>query len=456
MKTLFITIPQALLIRNILRSGGYDLFKKRGYKLIIFIQCKAIPEYLQKEFANENTDLIAVGNFKIGKIHHAFILFTHFLIWSPTSRRYFRYGKQFINKPRWISLLYLLGVRIFSCIRFFKPLVRWVEKTFFDEKNMEIEDYFKKYKPDLVFATSAVSKMDIIFMKAAKRRGIPTAGMPKSWDNLTRMYLRFPPDYFLVQNEYLKDRLIRWQDIPQDKIYVIGFPQFDWYRRPEIIRTREEHFKKIGLNPALPLIFFGSQGTWYDKDYQVVEQIYEWVKNDELVKPCQMLVRPHFNNVRKSPLQHFKGKPKVVYDESYHISDVFVDNWDPLTPEIIDFVNNLYHCDVLVIVLSTLALDAACLDKPIINVLFGSKYRKGEDITPQMLYTEHYSWILESKGTSLIYTLDELKNCVNQYLLDPNIKSKERAVLREKVCYKVDGKSSERMVAAIEDILQKS
>lgn len=453
-KTIFITISQALLIRNILRSGGFELLRQSDFAMVIFLYCKEVPEYIQKEFSGEDITLIPMYHFSVSRLHHWFILFTHFLIWNKTMKRYFRYGKGYLEKSRVTAWLYLLLLRICSSIPALKKFVRWAEALFFDECYTSIEKYFDDYKPDIVFSTSITSKMDIPFLKAGKRRGIPTVTMPKSWDNVTKMYFRFIPDYFLVQNEYLKDRLVILQNVPSDRIIVVGFPQFDWYVRKDIIRSREEHLTKMGLDPKLPLIFFGSQGIWYDKDYTIAEKIYEWIETDALVKPCQMLVRPHFTNVKSTPFNRFKHKPRVAFDDSYHISDVFVDNWDPLVPEMIDFANTLYHTDVMVIILSTLALDGACFDKPIINTLFGAKYRGKEDVTPYMPYTEHYSWVLETEGTTLAHSFEQLKEALNMYLLDSKIKAKERTALRERVCYKVDGLSSKRMVDALEHILK--
>tara|TARA_Y100000310_G_C20655136_1_gene801597 strand:+ start:112 stop:1023 length:912 start_codon:yes stop_codon:yes gene_type:complete len=297
------------------------------------------------------------------------------------------------------------------------------------------------------------SKIDNIFLKEAGRRKIKTVAIPKSWDTVTKMYFRFIPDYFIVQNEYLKEQLVDLQDVSPEKIFVIGFPQFDWYTREDLIRSREEHFKKFNLDPDKPLVFFGSQGSWYDKDYTVAEKIYEWVKKDELAKPTQILFRPHFSNVKNNPFVKYKGVEKAAYDDSYNVSSDFRDSWDPTASETIDLLNTIAHADVVVIILSTLALDAACRDKSVINILYGSKYRKGKDITPLMQYSNHYEWVLETNATYKANNDEELKKYINEVLLYPENKSSEREVLRDKLCYKVDGRSSERMVKALETII---
>lgn len=454
MKTIFIVVSQTILIRNILRSGGYKLLVDRGFRLVIFLNCKEVPQYIKEEFNHPNTVLIPINDIQVSRTHRAFIKFTHLLLWTKTTKRYFRYSRNFVDRPRITAYAYLALMRVLSLLGVLKPLSRWVEKRFFPETHPEIEKYFNEYKPDLVFSTSMASKIDNVFLKAAARRNIKTVSIPKSWDTVTKMYYRFIPDYFLAQNEHLKEQLINLQNIDPGRVSVVGFPQFDWYVREDLVRSREEHFKKFGLDPEKPLIFFGSQGSWYDKDYTVAEKIYEWIKNDELVKPAQILFRPHFSNVKNNPFIKYKNEEKAAYDDSYHVSDDFRDSWDPTVPETIDLLNTMAHADVVVIILSTLALDAACRDKSAINVLFGSKYRKGKDITPLMQYSNHYEWVLETNATYKAHNEEELKTYINEVLLHPEHKKEERKILREKLCFKVDGKSSERMVDTLESIIE--
>lgn len=412
-----------------MRSGTLDLLKKQGHKIVILILCDTLPEYIKKEFADDNVELIAVPhkNQTIGGIHRRFILFTHFLINNNTTRVYFSYSRYYINKSAAKIKLYLLGLKIISSIGFLKPLVRWIEKVFFPEKKKEIIAHFEKYKPDLVFSTSITAKLDNIFIKEARRQKVPVVSMTKSWDNAAKMYYRAIPDYFIVQNDVIREELERLQHFPKDKTFAVGFSQFDWYVKTEIFRTREEHLEKMGLDPKRRVLFFGSQGNWFPYDYRIAEHIHKWIENDELVKPCQLLIRPHFTNIKENPLDKLRNKSHVVFDDSFHISDVFSDNWDPLVPEIIDFANTLLYSDMIVMVYSTLALDAVCFDKPLINALFEATYQRGKDVTADMGSAEHYNWIFATKGTSVAKSAEELKKQIKQLFHSfPTLELKKR------------------------------
>jgi hypothetical protein len=454
MKTIFIIISRAFIIRNVLRSGGLDLMEKKGYRVIVFLSCPSVPDYLREEFAGRNIIIEASKNFTLSKIHKLFNLVTNYLLFTDSTKRYLKYGNQrLINRLRIKTYLNLIFVWLISKSVSLKILMRWLEIKLFPESYDYIRELFDKYSPSLVFSTSVITGMDIIFMKEAKRRGIKTVSMPKGWDNITRNYYRYLPDYFIVQNEILKERTVNLQNFSPDKIFVTGFPQFDWYARKEIIRPKEEHFKKLGLDPNLSLIFFGSEGRWADKDYLVARKIYEWVKNNELIKPCQMLVRPHFSNVKDGLFLEFKNQEKIAVDETYHISNYFIDNWDPTDEETIDLANTLYYSDILITIISTLNLDAVCYDKPSINIGYGCKFRHNQDITPWLYTSDHSGWVLETKGVELVINEEELKNKINEYLINPDINKKEREVLRKKLCYKVDGHSSKRMVESLDFII---
>ena len=75
--------------------------------------------------------------------------------------------------------------------------------------------------------------------------------------------------------------------------------------------------------------------------------------------------------------------------------------------------------------------------------------KTGRDMS-HLLYTQdHYGWVFETNAVDSAHTEKELFENVNNYLGDPSRKSGERRLLKEVLCYRVDGCSSERIVHAI-------
>lgn len=468
-KTIFITITRSFITRNILRCGVLDLLKKRGYEVFVFFPRTVIPEYLKQEFEDDHVKLVAIGDIgRPGRLHRLFLKMNFsYLIFTRTTKRralYFNenastrfFSKKFLIRTKIVPWLRYLYLRIASKSKMLKFLFRFFERRIFSQADSAIKSYFDAHKPDIVFSTSFVSGFDNAFMKEAERRKISTVSMPKSWDNIPLGYARFLSDYFIVPNEPSRHVAIHLQNIPANRVHVVGMPQFDWYARKDIIKSREDHFKRKGLDPALPLIFFGSEGVWAAYDHEVAEAIYEWIKNNQLAKPCQLLVRSHFSNADQDIFKKLRNKENVVVD-SYRITNFLGDKWDPSKEEMVDFINTLFHCDIMINPASTLTLDAACFDKPIINIGFGCVYeegkRDGKDITVSMMYaSEHFGWVLETRATKKVGNYEELKEQINRYLLNPQLESKEREILRRKLCYRLDGRSSERLVNVLNSVL---
>ncbi len=454
MKTIGIVVTEGSLVRNILRAGGFALMTAEPWRIVVFLHCREVPPYFAEEFRHENVEIIPVrGAFPGTRLHRLFKKFTHYLFINKTTRRYFLYSQHFLDKPRAVAFLHRALLEVLGRLPFLRKLVRPVERLFFPEIHPEIEKLLDRHRPDLIFSTSLTATLDAIFLKAARRRGIRTVSMPKSWDNLTKMYLRVVPDYPLVQNEELKEKAVSMQGIPAGRVFVVGFPQFDWYAKKDLLGSRAERLVALGLDPSRATIFFGSQGKWYPDDWRIAELLAGWVERGELVRPAQLIVRPYFFSAKEGPFGRFRGRPHVVLDERFRLSGAFIDRWDPSAEDSLSFARNLAASDVVVMVLSTLALDAAALDRPVVNAVFGSLFRKGKDITPRMTSTEHFGWVFETGGVALAQNPGELKAAVDAYLKDPERDAPGRRRLRERLCFRVDGRSSERMVAALRRIM---
>ena len=454
MKTIFITITRGFIVRNILRSGVLKHLKESGCRIVIFIQAfgKDLPDSLRNEFNDEKVIMIGVPAPKINrlknKIYRIFSRFSNLLFNNLSTWTYSQTGTlKNLKRPAYKAYLEKIAFTMLSRISFFKKIVRYLEEKFYIK---DYEKYFDQYKPSLVFSTSIISKVDMHFMKTARRRGIKTISMPKGWDN-TKFLYRFAPDKLIAQNNFLKERAVNDQKIKEENIIICGFPQFDWYRRKDIIISREDFFSLYKLDPDRRLIFFGSEGCWASNDDNIAKYLVELINKDAVVQPSSLLIRPHFSDVKNRRFDKFVNNKNVRVDDNFTISEFFHDNWDPGNDETKKFINAIYHCDIMITVASTLALDACCFNKPIITVAFNALFnpRTGKDVSALLYKTDHYQEVLKTNGVDIVYTNEELVKSINNYLIHPEYKNKERLDLLNKLCYKVDGKSSLRIANAI-------
>jgi hypothetical protein len=449
-KTIFIPIARGFIVRNILRSGVLAHLKDAGYRIVIFFIHKGmkVPQYLRDEFEDDSVIIECVPPIDM-RGYSRFSRATKMLVYSDSSWEHSQMGNQRnLNRSFYWKYIERGASWVLSRFSVLKRIARYIEKKVFYRKTYA--PYFDAYKPDVVFSTSVISTLDIDMMKEARKRGIKTIAMPKGWDNITKNFYRFLPDRLIVQNEPMKEGAVRVQGVPREMITVRGFPQFDWYAKTDIILPRERFFQSLGLSPERKLIFFGSEGRWAPGEEHIVSCLAGWVENNAFSRPASLLVRPHFSDVKKNRFAHFEGK-HITSKINFRLSDFFDDNWDPGTEETIHLANLLYHCDVLVTVASTLTLDAACFNKPLINVAFKILHhpKTGRDLSELYYTQDHYRWVLGVGGVDLVQSENELLRSIVAYLKDPRRNEEERSRLVSRLCFKVDGRSSRRIAEAI-------
>lgn len=457
-KTIFITASRGFIVRNILRSGILDLLKKEGFRIVIFFSgtTEKIPRYLLDEFQDPNVILENITKMPHVFGHKRFAKIVALLVFSRSTWYHSQLGSSNLRRSFFWKYTEILFSFVAGRAHFLKTFARFLEKYVFVRDIYE--GYFSRYNPSLVFSTSIVSGiLDVEMMKEAARRSIRTVSMPKGWDNITKTLYRFVPDMLLVQNGLMKNAAIRYQRIPEEKVTVVGFPQFDWYRRPDAIESRESFCTSIGLDPKRKIIFFGSEGRWAPNDHAIASLIARWVVDGTFSHPCSLFVRPHFSDIKKGRFDIFKNiSPHIAVDESIILSDFFSDNWDPGIEETKKFTNLMYHCDVMVNIASTLALDAVHFDKPIVSAAFKALYhpKDGRDVS-RILYTQdHYEWVFQTNAVDLARSDGELFSIIDTCLQDPSRKRKERKVLLDRLCFGNDGMSSERVAGVISRMAQ--
>jgi hypothetical protein len=433
--------------------------KIANIKVVVFFvnfRDTEFPDSIRKEFDSSLVSIEIVDhdfkeNYFKQKLYNIFKTITQYFVFSKSTWSYGQIGNK--EKLKRLKVWAYLERALFSvCSRFhfLKTFARFVEQEFF--YSPVYSQYFEKYNPDAVFSTSIIASHDIQFLKEAKKRKISTISMPKGWDNITKLLYRVVPDYLIVQNEIMKEQAKEIQKISSEKIFVTGFPQFDWYRKNEIILSRSEFFQKLGLPEDRKLIFFGSEGAWAPDETRVVEVLAEAVQTKGgFDMPASLLIRPHYSDVRNPRFKNFEGLPFVKVDDNYNLSNFFIDNWNPTVEETKFFVNCIYHCDVMVMTASTLALDAMAFDKPTLglayNILFDP--RTGEDISRKWYETDHMLAVLETNAIDVVFSDNDLIAKINQSFTDPKRKEEERQKLIENICYKIDGKSSQRVADVI-------
>ncbi len=311
---------------------------------------------------------------------------------------------------------------------------------------------FARYLPDLVVTASMGihSPDDPPLIREARRAGIPTMCVVWSWDNLS---MKGPivarPDRLAVWNERMHDEAVRLQLYSRRNLDVTGVPQFDHYFRPGSFKTREAFFAELGLDPAKPLITLATAPVGSVADHRfLVKMMVDAVASRAFGQDAQLLCRTHPMEASDF-YREFEGLPGVRFDHpGVHRSGL---GWSPDRAESYRLANTLKHTDVLVNIASTVTIEAAILDRPIVNVAFSTS--EPERFAVMVLknhYGAHFKHVFDTGASTIVRSHDELIQAVRQYMHDPSVKKAERRKLALEVCHALDGRGAERVATLID------
>ncbi len=313
--------------------------------------------------------------------------------------------------------------------------------------NHELCDLLSSLSPSLVFNASHVhSEIAVQAVQAAQWLGIPTATFIFSWDNLTSQGRIVPPyDRYIVWSEGLRTQLLDiYRFIRPEQVVVTGTPQFDYHFRPEFYWSREEFCRRVGADPARPIVLYstGMANPMFGEPI-IVEGIADAVRGMTEFGPPQLLVRvyPKDQTNRFDDLK--RRRPDVLFP---HVP------WEPawLTPRYEDLfvlTNTLRHADVGVNAASTISLELCMLGKPVVNVGYNPP---GMDISPwdygQFYGFEHYQPVTDSGAVMIARAPDQVEGMLRDALTEPGKRHpQQQRLIRTMFGDTLDGRSADRV-----------
>lgn len=318
---------------------------------------------------------------------------------------------------------------------------------------------FAETKPDVVFCSHQRPPVILPVTLAARSLGIPTATFIFSWDNLTsKGRIAAPFDHFFVWSELMRDELLRfYPDVTPERVHVVGTPQFDPYAAAELQWTRAEFFARIGADPARPLLCYsgGDTGT-APEDQHHLRILLEQIRRGQIKGNPQVLVRPapvddgkRYDAVRRAFPELIFAQPAWVHAKPGDWASVLP------TAEDIQFLANLTrHADVNVNLASTMTLDFAIHDRPVVNVAFDVADPPifGKPLWEYYYRFDHYRRVVEIGAPRFARTPDELAAHVNAYLENPALERDQRRQLVELQVALPLGNASQKIMETLAQI----
>lgn len=450
-RTLFLVLATGMSIRNILRTEVLaHLRAEADLRLVILTHLVHDPTF-QREFSGPNLVLEALPPDRPSAAERL-LLFLKKWYWASAfpDLTFARKLRQKRRRGRWGhracaavgSLMRTAGLRMAHLDALELRLYR----------DPRAGDLFDRYRPDAVFFTT-LYPTDIGLVKEAKRRGIPTLCAIQSWDNPTsKGPLFIVPDRIAVWNGFMRDELVRFHGYPEDRIRVIGVPQFDLYHDPSGLADREAFFRRMGLDPARRLLTYTTgdpRVLTCNQDH--IDVLLEAIRQKQFCEPCQLLVRLSPKDLWDQ-YDRYRGLPLLVIQEPGGRKAPTLDGWDPTTGDMRDLAETLLHSDVILCVASTISVDASVFDRPVVEIAFdGFQQRPYEESCRRFYDYTHIRYLLAAGGVRLVYSPADMVEAVDAYLRDPGLDTRGRRRILEEQCDPLDGAACKRLAQWIVD-----
>lgn len=317
----------------------------------------------------------------------------------------------------------------------------------------EYERRLRGHGADLVISTLPHAHEEAPPAVVARHLGIPTAAWINSWDNLTSKPAYFTGyDHYFVWSERLRSELLRYYpEAAPATVDVTGVPHFDWYQRPCMRMSRADLCAEHGFDPGRPLVLYGTATPHLAPNEHLIVQRLARDLSEMEGRP-QLLVRLHPGDAG-GRFRDWNPGSSVAIQVPGERGRGKLGGYCPTPEENREMVSSICHADVVVNLASTLTLDAALCDRPVVNIAFDLSPERSFQATIDQYYAEydHYRTVAESGAVRLARSPEELLAQVADCLREPGAGREERRRLVDLWCGPFDGGSGRRLAAAILD-----
>jgi hypothetical protein len=266
----------------------------------------------------------------------------------------------------------------------------------------EVTELLEREQPDALLVSPLMTRasVQVLYLRAARHLGIPSALCVASWDNLpSKGLIHEVPDLVTVWNEAQRDEAVELHGVPAERVAVTGAPRFDRWFDHAPTQSREEYCERLGLPADRPhILYVGS--TRFKRSLDEGAWITRWVSglresgHPELAD-VPVVVRPHPKRTLHSDT---KGARRLANTPGIVVHPP--DGADVVSEETLsEFYDSLYHASAVVGINTSAMIEAAIVGKGV-HVLLAKAYREIQEDCPhfQHLRSVGGGLIVESKS----------------------------------------------------------
>jgi hypothetical protein len=323
------------------------------------------------------------------------------------------------------------------------------------------ENLFDRVQPVMLVTSSpGLILSEVPLLRTAVRRGVFAMAIDPSWDNFTNKLLPVRRvNRLVVWNDIMKEQAVGLHGYRPEEVRVAGVPQWDHYFRDAVPCTRDVFFRRIGADPAKKLVTLTTTPReLYPHHDHVLRVLLRAIAERRWGYDVQVLVRLHPRDEMRHYAE-FEGARDVILEKPFRPT---VRAGDGLAVDVTSesqkhLAATLRYSDVIVNVASTIAIEGAIFDTPVVNIAFDGEVEGEEALSARRYYRfTHYVNITRRDGVRVAWSPEELVQHVGAYLDDPALDAEGRRRVVLDQCQFLDGRSAERVASAILDDLQQN
>jgi hypothetical protein len=327
-------------------------------------------------------------------------------------------------------------------------------------KSDVFQELFERSRRGLLFATHADTYFEEAILRSAQARGIPAALMVLSWDHLsTKVVLGSDYERILVWTDLQRDEVLaNYPEYEAGQVRVVGIPHYDTYfKAPE--GSREDWCRRFGLDPARrTLVYYSMPQIRHNSQHLILEEVAAAIEaGEDLPRDLQILVKCH-------PFDDPTVYDSVRERHSFvHILPTTLPSganpmeWLPDPAEIETAKDCLAFADVTTNIYSTVTIEAALFDKPIVHIAFdAAPLPEGRVPCGEYYNFTHFKPIVDTNAAAMARSQKDLHQFLNEALRQPGERAAQRRELAARFLGPMDGRSSDRVVSELRDLLSSS
>lgn len=322
-------------------------------------------------------------------------------------------------------------------------------------------ELLKRIAPHAILTpTVGLDDKDTPIIRAGKELHVPTVTFIASWDNVFKMErLRKKraadyelPDYIAVWNRLNYDHLLHCfaDEVDATHVAITGPPRFDYFTHDRRIPDRAQLLAYLGftnVSPTVPLVHCATTEL-YPFEY-IIKTIHRALERRILPKQTLLYASVHPGGDIKKHEHYAKYGARVKYSFGRRETSLLPEfSYLPTDEEIYYLIALWRHASVLINQSSTVALESVVTDTPVITVHYGRPfdwlgwYRSGV----YRDFKQHYRYITDEGGTTIVRNPRELIAAVTAYLTNPGLHWAERQKTLSQLISYSDGNNGQRLI----------